>query len=69
MGWFPYLKFKLKGKLVDNIKTVSLFKSTVPLGSRWNKLTNFLVSNPREVSYLVFSRGDLNNKKDSEKNH
>ena len=37
----------------------ALFKSTVPDDEEWNRDTNFLVRSPREVSYLVFSNGDL----------
>ena len=36
-----------------------MFKSTVPVGSLWKRLTNFLVNIPRDVSNLVFSSGDL----------
>ncbi len=43
---------------------LALLRSTVPEGSVWNRLTNFLVSRPRDVSYLVFSRGDLNTHQD-----
>ncbi len=39
---------------------LALLRSTVPEGSVWNRLTNFLVSRPKEVSYRVFSSGDLN---------
>jgi len=31
----------------------------VPDDEEWNRDTNFLVRSPKEVSYLVFSNGDL----------
>ncbi len=43
-----------------NLPRLALLRSTVPEGSVWNRLTNFLVSRPRDVSYRVFSSGDLN---------
>ena len=36
-----------------------MFRSTVPDDEEWNRDTNFLVRSPKEVSYLVFSNGDL----------
>ena len=34
-------------------------RSTVPDEDEWNRDTNFFVRRPKEVSYLVFSNGDL----------
>ena len=34
-------------------------RSTVPEEEEWNSETNFFVKSPNEVSYLVFSNGDL----------
>jgi hypothetical protein len=31
----------------------------VPDDEEWKSETNFLVKSPKEVSYLVFSKGDL----------
>jgi hypothetical protein len=31
----------------------------VPEDEEWKSETNFLVKSPKEVSYLVFSKGDL----------
>ena len=31
----------------------------MPCEDEWNRETNFLVKRPKEVSYLVFSNGDL----------